>query len=99
MIGFYDKKSVGTLMSNVTNDTSVLHSFCVDGLQNMLVNLMTLVGIGVTLFCMNWQLALIVLVPTPTMVFGSKWFSRKLRPVHRRYCPGCAACGRLLSSN
>ena len=97
-IGFYDKKSVGTLMSNVTNDTSVLHSFCVDGLQNMLVNIMTLVGIGVTLFCMNWQLAVIVLVPTPTMVFGSKWFSRKLRPVYRRYYREWAAISGILAS-
>ncbi len=52
-IGFYDKKSVGSLMSNVTNDTSVLHGFCVDGLQNLLVNIMTLVDIGATLFLMN----------------------------------------------
>jgi ATP-binding cassette, subfamily B, bacterial len=97
-VGFYDKKSVGTLMSNVTSDTSVLHSFCVDGLQNMLVNVMTLVGIGVTLFCMDWQLALIVLVPTPLMVFGSKWFSRKLRPVYRRYYREWAAISGILAS-
>src|SRR5262249_23026161 len=68
-----------------TSDTSVLHSFCVDGLQNMLINIMTLVGIGVTLFWMDWQLALIVLVPTPILIFGSKWFSKKLRPIWRRY--------------
>jgi ABC-type multidrug transport system fused ATPase/permease subunit len=84
-MGFYDRKSVGTLMSNVTSDTSVLHSFCVDGLQNMLVNLLTLTIIGMLLFSMDWQLALIVLLPTPLMVFGSKWFSRKLRPIWRRY--------------
>jgi ATP-binding cassette, subfamily B, bacterial len=97
-MGFYDRKSVGTLMSNVTNDTSVLHSFCVDGLQNMLVNTMTLVGIGATLFWMNWQLALIVLIPTPILVFGSKWFSKKLRVVYRRYYREWAMISGILAS-
>jgi ATP-binding cassette, subfamily B, bacterial len=97
-IGFYDKKSVGSLMSNVTSDTSVLHQFCVDGLQNILVNILTLVGIGVTLFLMNAQLALIVLIPTPLLVFGSKWFSNKLRPVYRRYYREWASISGLLAS-
>ena len=35
-LGFYNRKSVGTLMANVTSDTSVLHQFCVEGLQNVL---------------------------------------------------------------
>jgi ATP-binding cassette subfamily B protein len=97
-VGFYDKKSVGTLMSNVTSDTSVLHGFCVDGVQNILVNVMTLVGIGVTLFVMDWQLALIVLVPTPLLVFGSSWFSAKLRPIYRRYYREWAGVSHILAS-
>src|SRR5205814_1290234 len=86
------------LMRALTDDTSVLHSFCVDGLQNILVNTMTLVGIGVTLFLMNWQLALIVLIPTPVLVFGSKWFSRRVRVVYRRYYREWAAISGILAS-
>jgi ATP-binding cassette subfamily B protein len=97
-IGYYDKKSVGSLMANVTSDTSVLHSFCVDGLQNVLVNVLTLIGIGVTLFLMDWKLALIVLLPTPTLIFGSQWFSNKLRPVYRRYYREWSQISGLLAS-
>jgi ATP-binding cassette subfamily B protein len=97
-LGFYDRKSVGTLMANVTSDTSVLHQFCVEGLQNVLIHLLTMVGIGAVLFWMDWQLALIVLVPTPLLVLGSRWFAHRLRVVYRRYYQEWAEISSLLAA-
>ncbi len=84
-LSFYDKRSLGGIMSRVTNDTSVINGFIVSGLQNLLINMLTLVGIGVILLKMNWKLALLVMLPAPALAAGTIWFGNRIRIIYRRY--------------
>ncbi len=81
---FYDKRQTGWIMSRVTNDTSFLQHFMVQGLQQIVVHLLMVVGIAGILFLMNWQLALITLLPLPLVAWGTSRFSKKMHKVYHR---------------
>jgi len=48
------------------------------------MDIMVLGFISVILFSLNWQLALIVLTPTPVLVLGTKLFSRKIHGIYHK---------------
>jgi ATP-binding cassette subfamily B protein len=78
-LGYYDKRSTGSVMSRVTNDADNLWDFLSDGLPWLVTNLLTLVGIGFILFRMNWRLALLMLVPGPLLYLLTRWFMPRAR--------------------
>ena len=82
---FFQKRSVGSLMSRVMTDTQALENVLVDGIQHLVVNLLTLVGIGVVLFVMNWKLALAVLIPMPVVIVLSRVSWKYLHSLWHRY--------------
>ncbi len=81
-LGYYDKRSVGSVMSRITNDSDNLWDFLTDGIPWFASNLLTLVGIGYILFRMNWQLALLLLFPAPFIYLLTAQFMPK---AHRRW--------------
>ncbi|HHT25629.1 MAG TPA: ATP-binding cassette domain-containing protein [Firmicutes bacterium] len=81
---FYDKRQTGWIMSRVTNDTSYLQSFLVNGLQDIVIQVFTLVGIAVIMFSINWKLALLALLPTPIVSYATTKFSRRMHKVYHR---------------
>ena len=84
-LSFYDKRQVGSVLSRVTSDTSTLHSFLVSGVQSVIINLLTILGIGVIMFALDWRLALIVMIPTPILAAATVVFIARIRRVYRRY--------------
>ena len=83
-LSFYDKRQTGWIMSRVTNDTSFLQHFMVQGVQQIVVHILMVAGIAVVLFLMNWRLALMTLIPLPLVAFGTVWFSRRMHGVYHR---------------
>ena len=75
---FYGRHSTGRIMTRVTSDTERLQGFITHGFQDMVIAILTLIGIGVTLFLMNWQLAIMALIPTPLMVLGTLLYTRRI---------------------
>ena len=83
-LSYYDQRHVGSVMSRVMNDTTSMNQFLVDGVQNFLNSTLTLVFIGIILLKSDWQLALLVLAPTPLMMVLTRWFTSHVRPLYRR---------------
>jgi ATP-binding cassette subfamily B protein len=81
-LGYYDKRSVGSVMSRVTNDSDHLWDVLTDGIPWFISNLLTLVGIGFVLLKMDWQLALLLFIPGPFIYGLTKWFMPR---AHRRW--------------
>lgn len=81
-IGYFENRSTGEIMSRVTNDTEHVERIFVDGVEGMLTAALTLVGIAVMLFVLNWKLALLALVPIPVLALAAGWFTRR---VHGHY--------------
>jgi ATP-binding cassette subfamily B protein len=74
---FYNHQQTGSLMTRVNNDATHLQYFFHDGLPFFIVNSLRLVGITIVLLLMDWQLALLVLIPVPLIVF----ITMKVRPM------------------
>ena len=85
-IRFFDKRTTGTVISHITEDSERLQDFMLEGLSFLSVQLLLFFGIGSMLFFMNWKLACFILIPIPIIVLGASWFWRKVRSLwHRAY--------------
>jgi len=83
-LSFYDKNETGRIMSRVMSDTERVQFFLTWGIQQFFMDILILIFIAVILFAMNWQLAIIVLTPTPILVIGTKLFSKKIHNVYHK---------------
>ena len=85
-IRFFDKRTTGTVISHITEDSERLQDFMLEGLSFLSVQLLLFFGIGSVLFLMNWRLACFILIPIPLIVLGAGWFWKKVRSLwHRAY--------------
>ncbi len=83
-IRFFDKRTTGTVISHITEDSERLQDFLLEGLSFLSVQLFLFFGIGSMLFLMNWKLACFILIPIPIIVLGAGWFWRKVRSLWHR---------------
>ena len=56
-ISFYENRPTGEIMSRVLNDTEHMQRIFVDGLEEIITAGLTLIGIMIMLFMLNWKLA------------------------------------------
>ena len=77
---FFADKQTGELMSILSNDVNRLERFLNDGMNSFFRLSIMVLGISVILFSMNWQLALIALVPVPVIAFFTKKFIDVIQP-------------------
>ena len=80
---FYEDKQTGQLMSRVVNDTDLFEQLIAHAAPEMLVNVLTLIGVSIVLFTLNWQLLLLSLVPIPLVVASLQVYARYVRPAFR----------------
>ena len=83
-LAYYDKREVGAVMSRVQNDTGMLQNFLLDGAENMILATLTILGVVTIMFIYSWQLALLVLLPVPFVVFATNVYWRGLMKLWRR---------------
>ncbi len=80
---FYEDKQVGNLMSNVVNDTDLFEQLIAHAIPDIVVNFVTLVGVSIVLFSLNWQLTLLSLIPIPLVVLSLRVYAKYVRPAFR----------------
>lgn len=80
---FFDKQQTGQLLSRVTSDVSQVRFFLGYGLTYSFMHLTKLIVVPIILLQLDWQLAIVVLVTMPIIVFVSVRYSRRSHPVMR----------------
>lgn len=95
-ISFFENRSTGEIMSRVLNDTEHMQRIFVDGLEEIITAGLTLVGIMVVLFWLNWKLALLALLPIPILIVGAVAFTRRIHGHYRNIRKGSAELNALL---
>jgi ATP-binding cassette subfamily B protein/subfamily B ATP-binding cassette protein MsbA len=80
---FYEDKQVGNLMSNVVNDTDLFEQLIAHAIPDVVVNLVTLIGVTVVLLSLNWKLTLLSLIPIPFVVLSLRVYAKYVRPAFR----------------
>lgn len=81
---FYEDKQTGQLMSRVINDTDLFEQLIAHAVPDVLVNAITLIGVSVILFNLNWQLALLSMAPIPLVILSMQVYARYVRPAFRQ---------------
>lgn len=83
-IGFFESRRSGQIMSRITGDVAALEQFIVHSVPQMLIDLITLIGIAIVLFKTNIQLALIALFPAPLLIIMTVRYRQLAIVVYRR---------------
>ncbi len=81
---FYENRQTGQLMSRMVNDSELLEQLVAHAIPDLMVNVLLLIGVTAVLMSMNWQLALLSMIPIPLVVLAMRGFSRYVRPAFRR---------------
>ena len=80
---FYEDKQTGQLMSRVVNDTDLFERMIAHAIPDVLINIITFVGITVVLATINWRLTLYSMAPIPLIILALVAFSKFVRPAFR----------------
>jgi ATP-binding cassette, subfamily B, multidrug efflux pump len=80
---FFDRNPVGSLMTRMTSDVDALNDLLTQGVVSIVGDLLTLVGIVVVMFLLNWRLALVSIAVMPIIAVVSRYFQRTMRVIYR----------------
>jgi ATP-binding cassette, subfamily B, bacterial len=81
--GFYDRHQTGQLMSRATVDLQSVRFFLGYGLIFFFQYVLTIVGVTIALFVIEWKLALAAAALTPLLVYLAYRYSQVSHPVLR----------------
>jgi ATP-binding cassette, subfamily B, bacterial len=71
---FYSEQKAGWIISRLTNDIENFNTLLNDGVQNLVKNGLTLIGVFIAIFFVDWHLALATISILPIMVVGTALF-------------------------
>ena len=83
-ISFFESRQTGEIMSRITNDVNALENFVTHSVGFLIVDLLRLVGTAIILFALDWQLALLTLLPVPVLAAAMRLFNTRVRPIYRK---------------
>jgi ATP-binding cassette subfamily B protein len=98
-MAYHDHHRVGDLMSRVTNDSEAINQVLSNGLITFITNILTLGGIMVAMFVLNWQLAIGTLILLPLMVYFTTLVTRRSRVAFREVQRNLGAMNAVMEEN
>ncbi len=82
-LAFFDRNPVGRLITRITNDVNTLNEFMTQGTVALLGDVVRFVFVVITMFALNWRLALIVSLIFPLLIMTTAIFQRVMRRIFR----------------
>ncbi|MEI7835477.1 MAG: ABC transporter ATP-binding protein [Planctomycetota bacterium] len=83
-VDYFDRYNVGQLMTRVAGDTEQMKGFVNQLTNGFLAQIISLVSVGCMLFYMNWQLAVITLLPAPLVFLSVMIYWKRIYPRYHR---------------
>src|SRR5215471_1543509 len=78
-LAYYDKQQTGVLLSTITNDVATVQNFASSNTLDILVDLLTIVGILGLMLWLQWDFALICVGVTPFLLFFVSRFKKAVK--------------------
>jgi subfamily B ATP-binding cassette protein MsbA len=82
-LDYHKKKQTGELISRLTSDIDAIQSFIVSNMLGFLVDGMTLLGMVVIMFYLNWRFTLIALSVAPALFAVTYSYTRRTKKATR----------------
>ncbi|MDZ5712906.1 ABC transporter ATP-binding protein [Jeotgalibacillus haloalkalitolerans] len=76
---FFDQRSAGSILVRIMNDINSLQELFTNGVINLLMDILMLIGIFIVLFTISPELAMAVMIVLPAMFFISTKLRKKIR--------------------
>ena len=95
-VSWYDHRSSGDLLTRVSEDVMNMERMLIDGIEQGLVALIQLVGVGIILFRLDPHLAAWSLAPIPFLAAGALWYTMTAHPRYRIQRKAASAMNSLL---
>ena len=78
-LAFFQRQRVGDLVARATNDVESIQRFLYFGLRMGFSGSLTFVLSLILMCTIDWELALLALLPMPIMILVTRWVGRKVR--------------------
>lgn len=98
-LGWFDNRASGDLMTHVTEDVTSMERVLIDGIEQGVVALLQVVGVGLIMAWMNPTLAAWALLPIPFMIAGASWYTTTAHGRYRLVRKATSAMNALLLDN
>ncbi len=79
---YFENRSTGELMSRVNDDVNYVERIFIDGVEQVVTAVLTLIGITAILFYLHWKLALVSLLPIPFLIWGACKYTVKAHSLY-----------------
>ena len=83
-LSYFESRSTGDIMSRLSNDVNTVEDMVVHGTDQVVSNILAIVGTTTILMVVHWRLALAGLWPLPIFVAALLIFARYIRPIYRK---------------
>ena len=77
-VSYYDKRRIGDIMSNLTNDIAALQTAIVDNFVVFVQESAIFIGSFAAMLYLNWKLTVLCMIMVPMVYFAIKLFGNKL---------------------
>ncbi len=78
-LSYYDTHQTGTMLSTITADVATIQSFASSTTLAMLIDMLTIVGILIIMFVLNWDFALVAVSVTPFLLWFVSRFKKAVK--------------------
>ncbi len=76
---FFDRTGAGELMSRLTNDIDAINQAVSQNITSLVASVLSMAGILVAMFLLDWRLALVSLIVMPIMFWFAEFIARYTR--------------------
>ncbi len=83
-LNYFENRSTGEIMSRVNDDVTYVERIFVDGVEQLVTAVLTLIGIMVILFWLHWKLALAALIPIPFLIVGAWRYTNRAHGLYHQ---------------
>ncbi|MCI9889503.1 ABC transporter ATP-binding protein [Micrococcales bacterium 31B] len=83
-LNYFDTAKRGDVLSRVTNDIDNVQTALQQAFSQLISSVLTVIGIGIMMFYVSWQLALIALIAIPLTAVGAGLVAKKSQVLFKR---------------
>jgi ATP-binding cassette, subfamily B, bacterial len=98
-LGWFDTRRTGDIMTRVVEDVTNMERVLIDGIEQGLIALLQVLGIGVVLFILNPTVALWATLPVPLLAIGAWLYATRGRDRYRDQRESTSDLNALLHDN
>src|SRR5471032_326948 len=93
---WYDQRATGDIITRVIDDVTAMERVLIDGIEQGLIAVLQILGVGIYLFELHAHLAMWMLLPIPALFAGVIWYTLTAKARYKEQRKAASAMNSLL---